>query len=352
MKQQNDMNTPDLNSQNCPQPYPPGYPPGYAPNFEDDEIDLRELWHAIWSRKWSIALISFVVMLAALIYALNAKNYYKAQVVLAPVQSEGKAAGLASQFGGLASLAGINLGGGGASDTGTAIAILQSRQFGERFIRENNLKPYLFPDSWDQEKQGWIEPSPGLVASIKTAIAPSSEKSNQVTYQREPLELGEPSLWDSYKVFNSILSVSTAKDSGFVTVSVEFTDPVLAAKWTEQMVKDINKLMKAQALQEAQRSNEYLEQQLRKTSLAEVKQSIYQMMEANIKTMMLANTSDDVVFKTIDPAVVPEEKSKPKRALIMAVAMVLGLMLGVFWALIRNAMSANKNVQDRDYEKE
>ncbi|QKI89761.1 Wzz/FepE/Etk N-terminal domain-containing protein [Thiomicrorhabdus xiamenensis] len=337
MSQRSDLNTPEKNLQNCP----PNYTSNYQQAYADDEIDLRELWHAVWSRKWGIALITVVVMIAALVYALNAKNYYRAQVVLAPVQSEGKSAGLAAQFGGLASLAGINLGGGGASDTGTAIAILQSRKFGERFIQENNLKPYLFSKSWDADKKVWIEQSPGVMASIKALIMPAST-GGQGGYQREPLAPGEPSLWDAYKEFSKMLTVSTAKDSGFVTVSVEFTDPVLAAQWATQMVQDINQLMKTQSLAEAQRSNAYLEQQLKKTSLAEVRQSIYQMMEANIKTMMLANTSDDVVFKTIDPAVVPEEKSKPKRSLIMAVAMVLGLMLGVFWALIRNAMASSK----------
>jgi len=36
------------------------------------------------------------------------------------------------------------------------------------------------------------------------------------------------------------------------------------------------------------------------------------------------------VFKMIDPAVAPQEKSEPKRALIAIVATMLGGMLGVF----------------------
>ena len=44
---------------------------------------------------------------------------------------------------------------------------------------------------------------------------------------------------------------------------------------------------------------------------------------------MLAEVRPEYVFKTIDPAVVPEEKSKPSRALICA----LGYPLGECWAL-------------------
>jgi uncharacterized protein involved in exopolysaccharide biosynthesis len=307
-------------------------------NYADDEIDLKELWLAIWSRKYQVALITFVVMVIALFYAISAKNYYKAQVTLAPAQSEGGGGGLAAKFGGLASLAGVNLGGGGGGDTQTAIAIMQSRQFGENFITENNLKPILFPDNWDKEKQSWIVEEPGILASIKSSVLSAPKEGDAKAYQREVLAEGEPSLWNAYKAFSGILFVSIDKDSGLVTVSVEFTDPVLAAEWTTKIVTQINALMKAQNIAEAEKSNAYLEQQLRQTSISDVKQSIYQLMESNIKTLTLANISDNVVFKTIDPAVVPEEKSKPKRALIMAVAMVLGLMLGVFWALVRNAM--------------
>lgn len=308
--------------------------------YADDEIDLRELWQAIWSRKWQIALITVVVMSIALVYALKQKNYYKAEVLLQPVGSSEKGGGLAAQFGGLASLAGINIGGGGGGNTGEALAILQSRQFGERFITENNLKPILFAENWDDERQQWIVEEPGLMASIKNAILPAGEESAQKPYQRETLAEGEPSLWNAYKVFQGMISVGEDKKSAMVTVSVEWTDPVLAAKWATMLVSEINALMKAQQLEETEKSNAYLTEQLKKTSIADVKQSIYQLMEANIKTMTLANISDDVVFKVIDPAVVPEEKSKPKRGLIMAVALVLGLMLGVFWALIRNAMKS------------
>lgn len=312
--------------------------PGMGPDhYADDEIDLRELWQAIWCRKWSIIAITAVVSLLALIFALGAKNYYKAEVVLAPAQSESKSGGL-GQLGGLAAMAGINIGGGGGDSIGTAIAVLQSRQYGERFIKENDLKPHLFEESWGAETQSWIIEEPGFLSRL---LSREEDEGATEKYQREVLAEGEPSLWDAYKVFKEILVINQDKVSSLVKLSVEFTDPVLAANWANQMVKDVNAIMREQSLTEAKRSNEYLEKELQKTNLAEVKQTIYALMEGNIKSMMLANTNDDVVFKVIDPAVVPEEKSKPKRALILAVGMVLGLMLGVFWALIRHAIGKN-----------
>jgi uncharacterized protein involved in exopolysaccharide biosynthesis len=43
---------------------------------------------------------------------------------------------------------------------------------------------------------------------------------------------------------------------------------------------------------------------------------------------MVASTREEYAFQTIDPAVPPQEKASPKRALIVITALMLGLALG------------------------
>ncbi len=50
---------------------------------------------------------------------------------------------------------------------------------------------------------------------------------------------------------------------------------------------------------------------------------------------MLANVRDEYVFKTVDPAVVAERKAKPKRALIVILAVMLGSLLSMMFVLVR-----------------
>jgi len=52
--------------------------------------------------------------------------------------------------------------------------------------------------------------------------------------------------------------------------------------------------------------------------------------------MMLAKATPEYLFKTIDPAVVPELRVKPNRSLIAALGVLLGGMLGVLLVLIRH----------------
>ncbi|NVK00497.1 MAG: LPS O-antigen length regulator, partial [Oceanospirillaceae bacterium] len=62
----------------------------------------------------------------------------------------------------------------------------------------------------------------------------------------------------------------------------------------------------------------------------------FDLIQSQIETMMLAKATPEYLFKTIDPAVVPELKVKPKRSLIVALGVLLGGMLGVLLVLIRH----------------
>jgi uncharacterized protein involved in exopolysaccharide biosynthesis len=94
----------------------------------------------------------------------------------------------------------------------------------------------------------------------------------------------------------------------------------------------VNKQLRTEAVEEAQKSVAYLEKQLSLTSSVEVQQAIYRLMEAQTKKQMVASTREEYAFQTIDPAVPPQEKAGPKRALIVIIGLMLGLALGTLAA--------------------
>ncbi len=61
----------------------------------------------------------------------------------------------------------------------------------------------------------------------------------------------------------------------------------------------------------------------------------YQLIEEQTKNMMLTQVKTEYVLKTVDPAQVPEEKAKPKRALIVVLGTILGGLLSVIIVLTR-----------------
>lgn len=308
-------------------------------HLEDDVIDLAELWHAIWSGKLLIIAITALFAISSVFYAINQPNIYQATTLLAPASEQGGAVGLskmAGQFGGLASLAGINLGGGGTDKTGLALEILKSRLFLENFIAKHQLLvPLMAANNWDANSN---------TLTIDDALY-NTETSTWLREVKAPKK-PEPSPWEAFKAFKEVLTVSTDLENGMITLAIEHYSPEVATKWLLWLVDDINSTMREQDKVEAQSSIDYLSKKLQETQLADMQTVFYQLIEEQTKTIMLAEVSKEYVLKTIDPANAPEEKVKPKRALIVVLGTMLGGILSVLIVLIRCFFS--RNVQNQE----
>lgn len=306
----------------------------HSPYTADDEIDLLELFKNLWLGKWWI--ISFTVVAAALgiAIALYLPNVYKAEALLAPSseQQGGGLSAMAGQFGGLASLAGINLGSSSLDKTGLAVEVAQSRQFITRFIRQHKLEvPLLAVTKMDK-------------ASGKLVIDPMLYNEATQKWVREVPEGKpvEPTDWELVKAFKALALVTQDKKTGLVTVSIDYFSPTVAKQWVDWLIADLNQTMKECDQTESKHNIAYLKEQLAKTSIADMQSVFYKLIEEQTKTLMLTEVSQEYVFKTIDPAVVSEEKAKPKRGLIVVLACVIGGMLGVLVVLVRYALLARK----------
>ncbi|WP_288365272.1 Wzz/FepE/Etk N-terminal domain-containing protein [uncultured Marinobacter sp.] len=302
--------------------------------YPDDEIDLRELFTTLWRGKWIIVLTTFVFAAAGVGYALYKPNIYQSSVLVAPAQEEGSSlSGLASQFGGLASLAGINLGGGGSNQTVIAKEVLQSRAFLTNFFHRHDIEiPLMAVEGWNKKSDEWVYDRDKYNPDTGEWLLDSDGE----TYK--------PTDWDMVEAFREDhFSVSEAKDTGMITVSVKHYSPVMAKQWAEKLIQDINEHMRKQDVEEAEARIAYLEQKLDETNIAGMQQVFYQLIENETRTVMLANAQKEYVFKTVDPAVVAEEKAEPKRALICVIATLLGGMLGVFIVFIRAFIGSGRN---------
>ncbi|WP_193038992.1 Wzz/FepE/Etk N-terminal domain-containing protein [Pseudoalteromonas nigrifaciens] len=299
-------------------------------NIADDEIDLRELFAVIWQGKWLIIAITALFAVASFVYAINQPNIYKSEALLAPAEQEGSGglAGLTGQFGGLASLAGVNLGGGSSNKAQLAIEVLKSRQFTSDFIQKHNILPDLMAaKTWDMQTNT-------VVYDSEMYDAQNNKWIREVEAPFKP----KPSMQEAYKEFSEILNASSDKETGMVKIAIEHVSPSVAQQWVSWLIEDINKSMKERDVLEAVKSTDFLTQQLEQTKIADIRAVLYKLVEEQTKTIMFAKVRDEYVFKTIDAALVPEEKFKPKRALIAILGTMLGGMLSVMLVLVRNYM--------------
>ncbi|WP_245597602.1 Wzz/FepE/Etk N-terminal domain-containing protein [Psychromonas aquimarina] len=303
-----------------------------AMNAEDD-ITIRELFAVIWKGKWLVLLITVIFAVGAVAFALSKPNIYKSSILLAPAtEDSNKMGALTSQFGGLASLAGVNLGSGSSNTTDLALAVLKSRKFLTAFVNRHDLKAELFASKkWDSD-------STKLIFDTKLY---DIEK-NVWKINEETGESLEPTDWQVYKLISGLVVIGSDKKTSMVTVSIEFISPILAKEWVELLISDLNKEMREADSEEVDRNIKFLKSNLEATSLADMRTVFYQLIEEQLKTKMLSQVQIEYAFKTIDPAVVAEEKSKPKRALIAVLGTLLGGMLSVMLVLMGYFMRNKK----------
>lgn len=279
----------------------------------DDEIDLRAIFLKLWEGRWVIVAITFICSAIAVTYALLVEPVFRSEA-LVQVRDDNKTGGglssvLTAQYGGLADLAGVSLVGGG-KDRAVVLATLQSRVLIQQFIADENLLPKLFRSLWSESHKGW-----------------KVKDSKKI-----------PALPDAYTVFTkSILRVADDKKTGLVTISIEWRDPQEAARWISSLISRTNALLRNRAISEGERNLIYLQQQAKEASVVTVQQSMFGLIEVEIKKLMVAKGGDEYALKTIDPAQAPTKRIKPKRTIIAIIGTLLGGFLGVVIVLTRNA---------------
>ena len=292
----------------------------------DDEIDLRELFGVLWAGSRKIIAITAVFAFVSVIYALSVSNQYKATVLLAPAQSDSSdLSGALGQLGGLASLAGVDIGGGDSSEAKMAQEIMKSWSFIDGFIADNDLAVELCA------VQDWSQGSNELL--INDGVY-DTENKQWLSSKNECDVRGPPSSWVLFQAFSERLVVSENKKSGLVSVSIEYYSPQIAKQWLDMYVAAINAHMQQRQMEKVTNNINYLQAQIENTSIAEMREVFYTIIAEQTKNKMLSEASPEYAFVAVSPSMVPEEKSQPERAFICIIGTLLGGILSVLLVLV------------------
>lgn len=291
-------------------------------NTNSEQNDLIELIKIALEKKLTIFVITVVTCILAVIFALYKSNTYKSTAVVSPVQQQqGALSGLASQFGGLASLAGVNLNQGQSSSANVAMEYLKSRSIFIEFVDEYDLKPEIMA------AKGW------------------SQKDDKISYDEDlfdpkarewKIDSGgktmEPLNFDMHlKFIEDMLSISKNAETGFVNITIEHYSPVFAKDMVENLVDFINRKVKEREVSNANLRIRYLENAMEKTQQANMHSVFFNLIEQQHHKKMLALTTDEVALAIIDKPIIAEKKSNPQRALICFLGGLLGGIISLVY---------------------
>lgn len=296
-------------------------------------LDIREVFATLWKKKILISVVTLSFAVASVLYSLSLPNKYKATMVLAPAQNEASALSSSARQlgGGLASLTGFGIGTGKSTEAQIAVEIMKSWSFIDKFIREEDISVEVFAGTGIDGDSGDLVLNPKIF----------NIQNDAWVFQNNLGSLG-PTSWDLFQTFSNFLMVSQDRNTGLITVEIEFFSAQIAHDWILSYVASINEYMQQRQIAKVSNNVSYLQNQIKATSITEMEDVFYTIIEEQIKKKMLAEASPEYVFVEVSPSMVPETKSGPQRAYISILGTLLGSLMSVLIVLIQYFLKNNK----------
>ena len=140
----------------------------------------------------------------------------------------------------------------------------------------------------------------------------------------------------AYLVFlENNLVFSSDLETGFITIGIKHQSPYIAKEWTEIVIDQLNDFYRKKDKAEAQTSINFLNQQIAQTNFTEIKEVIAELIQNKTQQLALVESGKFYVFEYLDPPAVMERKSEPRRAIITILGTIIGGLLSVFIAMLR-----------------
>lgn len=295
-------------------------------NHEND-IDIKEIFHILFQGKWIIVFLTASASIIGLVYSLYLPNIYQSEALLAPVDSSKNTSSALGGYASLAGLAGIQFPSmGGESNSTKAIEKLNSLSFFENNILPNIFLPDLMAiESWDSQANKVIYDDSTYKKDTNSWVRDYSHPNKQI-----------PTAQESFEVFKEHLDISLNQKSGFLTLKIKHQSPYLAKQWAELLINQVNIFYRLKDKSESEKAVSYLNQQIKLTSLSEVKEAIAQLLQNETKKLALIEANQSYVFEYIDPPAVMEKKSEPSRAMILILSALLGGVISILLVFMRH----------------
>jgi uncharacterized protein involved in exopolysaccharide biosynthesis len=258
--------------------------------------------------------IVVIVELLALAFSFLVTPTYRSEVVLSPRSrsaAEAAIGAVGGQLGGISTLLGI--GAGSSAENEYALAVLRSNTFTTEFINANDLLPVLFSSKWDPVAGKWKSSDPEKHPTVLDAVR---------KFERE------------------IRTVIVDPKTNIVTLRIEWKDRELAASWANELASRLNEDVRRRTTADAGLSIAYLNEQLARTQLVQLRTALTRVLEEELKRQMLAEVNDEYAFRIVDPAVPSDADDfvSPNRLILSLLGLLVGITIGFLVIAVRGEL--------------
>ena len=343
-----------------------------------DEVNLLTLAKTIWRKRMLVSLITLSFTICGVFIALVSENLYQAGTTFIPKgENMGSVGG---NLGGLASLAGINIG----ATTGSGVSIppamyhkiLKSTPFLERLFatefsdenRKISIRDYYNQNNTISMIGVIIKYTIGLPSLIKSffynekKIIENHDISDEIKYHSHEEE-------ELFNMFKEVAAIDFDDKEGFITLTVVDKNPIMAAVIAQNAqvllqqeiknfkIKNAKELLLFTEVLSAEKKAEFETIQDELASFRDMHQnissslfqnklnrlendftiasSVYQELAKQVEQARIQLRKDTPIFTVIDPVTIPNQKISPKRTQIVIGFGFFGFIIGVAFILIK-----------------
>ena len=340
---------------------------------QDDEIDLLELAKTLWSGRRTIIKTTIIFACIGLFIAMFTPKEYTAKTIMVPQTSGSK---LGGSLGGLAAMAGINLGGGAGGEVippslypkivnsiPFKLELLQTKLNFEGIDQQVTYQDY-YENHYKIGLLGGIKKyTVGLPGVIIGAIKVEDTKDTKSTNTDDGILRITKNQDELFKQLTEQINLSFNDKDGYIELSVKMPEALAAAQLTKkaqlllqntvtrfkiekaenqlefiedrfvEVEKDFKEKQSALASFQDKNLNLITSRSLSRLSKLQVEYNlsfgVYSELAKQVETQKIQVKEDTPVFTIVELVSVPNLKSKPKRFLILAVFMFLGGFIGI-----------------------
>ena len=287
--------------------------------FAADEINVKEVFFALWSSKILIILMVAIFAVGSVIYSLSIPNKFTSSSLLKMSDNNSQPSSNSSMDM-IGSIAGLNLTAAGSSKSSLVIETIESRDFLKHLLTFDKVLPSIVAiQSYDKETGELI---------FNDSIY--DQKNNTFTSDPEK----RPTFHKTYLTYNNMINVSTT-NTGYIYLSVTHLSPKFAYELLNLIISEVNSLSRARILQESKDSLNFLYNRLTETNEIEIRNSINQIIGSELRRQMLAEVKKNYLINPLDKPFFPEMKSTPNRARICILGTILGFFLSILVSLVK-----------------
>lgn len=360
----------------------------------ESEIDLIELVRRFWRKRLVIIKMTALFLLLGLLIVVFSPNQYTAGCVVVP--QTGKT-GVNSSISSLASFAGISL---GSMNSGEVLSptvyenvvnnvnlqkeLIYTRIYFEKWEKELTLIDYFTNKEYNRLSFfGAIKKyTIGLPGEIIGLIRGEQEEDTAAAARFNGISILTKQEDECIKILKERTSLSVNDKEGYVNISATMPEPAAAACLAEAYMNLLQKYVSEFKIEKAKADYDFINQRFTEaeTDYGKKQEEYARFRDANrIITSAIAATREEQIkneydlayslyselarqmvqaeikvkentpiFTVVEPVIVPREKSKPKRMLILVAFGFLGVIIGCGSVLGLDFLKKETNIKYLD----